>query len=44
MTTRSVTALLAAATLGTATAAVPTIAQERCLGCGIGGVEYPIEL
>jgi len=42
MTTRNVTALLVAAILATAAAAVPTIAQERCLGCGIGGVEYPI--
>jgi hypothetical protein len=42
MTTRNVTALLVAAILATATAAVPTIAQERCLGCGIGSVEYPI--
>ena len=42
MTTRNVTALLVAATLATATAAAPTTAQERCLGCGIGCVEYPI--
>jgi hypothetical protein len=40
--TKTLTALLAAATLATATAAVPTTAQERCIGCGIGGVEYPI--
>jgi hypothetical protein len=42
MRTRTVTALLAAGTLAAATAAVPTTAQERCLGCGIGGLEYPI--
>ena len=40
--TKTVTALLAAATLATATATVPTTARERCLGCGIGGVEYPV--
>src|SRR6516165_449299 len=40
--TKTLTALVAAATLATATAAVPTTAQERCIGCGIGGVEYPI--
>ena len=40
--TKTLTALIAAGTLATATAAVPTIAQERCIGCGIGGVEYPI--
>src|SRR5262245_39277113 len=40
--TRTLTALIAAGTLATATAALPTTAQERCIGCGIGGVEYPI--
>jgi hypothetical protein len=40
--TKILTALIAAATLATATAAAPTTAQERCIGCGIGGVEYPI--
>jgi hypothetical protein len=40
--TRTVPALLAAASLATATGAGPTTAQERCLGCGIGGLEYPI--
>jgi len=40
--TKTRTALVAAATLATATAAVPTTAQERCIGCGIGGIEYPI--
>jgi hypothetical protein len=39
--TRTLPALIAAATLAAATAAVPTTAQERCIGCGIGGVEYP---
>ena len=40
--TKTLTALIAAGTLATVTAAVPTTAQERCIGCGIGGVEYPI--
>ena len=40
--TNTLTALVAAATLATATAAVPTVAQERCVGCRIGGPEYPI--
>ena len=40
--TKTLTALIVAGTLATATAAVPTAAQERCIGCGIGGVEYPI--
>ena len=40
--TKTLTALIAAAILATATAAVPATAQERCIGCGIGGVEYPI--
>ena len=39
---KTLTALIAATTLASATAAVPTAAQERCVGCGIGGVEYPI--
>ena len=39
---KTLTALIAAAALATATAAAPTTAQERCIGCGIGGVEYPI--
>src|ERR1700756_3240452 len=40
--TKTLTALIAAATLATATAAVPTTAQERCVGCGIGAPQYPI--
>ena len=40
--TKTLTALVAATILATASAAVPTTAQERCIGCGIGGVEYPI--
>ena len=40
--TKTLTTLVATATLATATAAVPSTAQERCIGCGIGGVEYPI--
>src|SRR5215467_3597060 len=40
--TKTLTALMAAATLASATSAVPTTAQERCVGCGIGGPEYPI--
>ena len=40
--TKTLTALVAAGILATATAAVPTSAQERSIGCGIGGVEYPI--
>ena len=40
--TKTLTALIAVATLATATAAVPTTAQERCIGCGIGAPEYPI--
>ena len=40
--TKTLTALVAAATLASASAVVPTTAQERCIGCGIGGVEYPI--
>jgi hypothetical protein len=40
--TKILTALIAAATLATATAAVPATAQERCVGCGIGAPEYPI--
>ena len=40
--TRTLIALLAAVTLATAVAAAPAAAQERCLGCGIGGPEYPI--
>ena len=40
--TKTLTALIAVATLATATAAVPTTAQERCVGCGIGAPEYPI--
>src|SRR6516165_4112446 len=35
--TKTLTALMAAATLASATSAVPTTAQERCVGCGIGG-------
>jgi hypothetical protein len=35
--TKTLIALVAAATLATATSAVPTTAQERCVGCGIGG-------
>ena len=37
--TKTLTALIAVATLATA---VPTTAQERCVGCGIGAPEYPI--
>src|SRR5260370_11567095 len=40
--TKTLTGLIAVATLATATAAVPTTAQERCVGCGIGAPEYPI--
>ena len=40
--TKTLTALVAAASLATATAAMPTTAQERCVGCGIGAPEYPI--
>jgi hypothetical protein len=40
--TKTLTALIVVATLATATAAVPTTAQERCVGCGIGAPEYPI--
>ena len=36
--TNTLTALVAAATLATAIAA-PTVVQERCIGCGIGGVD-----
>jgi hypothetical protein len=39
--TETLTALIAAATLATATAAVPTTAQERCIGCGIGAGDRP---
>src|SRR5262245_30245358 len=38
--TKSLTASVAV-TLATAMA-VPIVAQERCVGCGIGGPEYPI--
>jgi hypothetical protein len=41
MPMKTLAALIAAATLATATT-VPTTAQERCIGCGIGGPEYPI--
>jgi len=37
--TKTLTALIAVATLATA---VPATAQERCVGCGIGAPEYPI--
>src|SRR5262249_52279740 len=40
--TKTLTALLAAASLATATGAVPTPAQERGLASGIGGLEYPL--
>ena len=39
--TKTLTALVATVTLATATA-VPAAAQEHCIGCGIGGVDYPI--
>jgi len=39
--TKTLTALVAAATLAAAIA-VPAVAQERCIGCGIGGVDYPV--
>jgi len=34
--------LMTKATALIAAAAMPATAQERCIGCGIGGVEYPI--
>ena len=34
--TRTLTALIAAATLATATAAVPSTADARCVGCAVG--------
>jgi hypothetical protein len=35
--TKTLTALVAAATLATATAAVPTTADARCVGCAVAG-------
>jgi hypothetical protein len=39
--TKTLTALLAAATLATATATVPTTADTRCVGCAVGAGEQP---
>ena len=39
--TKTLTALVAAATLAAAIA-VPTVPQERCIGCGICVVDYPV--
>jgi hypothetical protein len=38
---KTLTALIAAASLATATAAVPTTAQEVCIGCAVGTVGPP---
>jgi len=37
--TKTLTALVAAATLATASAVVPTTAAARCVGCAVGGGE-----
>jgi len=39
--TKTLTALIAAATLASATSAVPTAADARCLGCAVGAGERP---
>jgi hypothetical protein len=39
--TKTLTALVAAATLATASAVVPTTAAARCVGCAVGGGERP---
>jgi hypothetical protein len=41
--TETLTALIAAATLATATAAVPTTADARCAGCAVGAGERPAD-
>jgi hypothetical protein len=41
--TNTLTALVAAATLATAAAAVPTTADARCAGCLVGAGELPPE-
>jgi hypothetical protein len=41
--TKTVTALLAAATLATAAPALPATALARCLGCAVGAVERPAD-
>jgi hypothetical protein len=41
--TKALAALVAAATLATVTAAVPTTADARCVGCAIGAGERPAE-
>jgi hypothetical protein len=41
--TKTLTALIAAATLATATSVVPTTADARCVGCAIGAGERPAD-
>jgi hypothetical protein len=41
--TKTLTALVAAATLATATAAMPTTADARCVGCAVGTGERPAD-
>jgi hypothetical protein len=41
--TKTLTALIAAATLATATVADPTTADARCVGCAVGDGERPAD-
>jgi hypothetical protein len=41
--TKTLTALVAAATLATSTYALPTPADARCVGCAVGAGERPAE-
>jgi hypothetical protein len=41
--TKTLTALIAAATLATATVADPTTADARCVGCAVGAGERPAD-
>jgi hypothetical protein len=41
--TKTLTALIAAATLATATSAVPTTADARCVSCAVGAGERPAD-
>jgi hypothetical protein len=41
--TKTLSALVAAATLATATFAVPPVADARCVGCAVGAGERPAD-
>jgi hypothetical protein len=41
--TKTLTALVAAATLATVTAALPTTPDARCVGCAVGTSERPAD-